>query len=362
MAYIPHTSHVTLFATLRRERLLPAPGEIIVDPGHRVEATEVVARAEINEFHRMVDLARVLGVPKDKVAPYMLKQEGDPVKKGEPIASRKVLLGMSNKLVPSPVDGRLVLFDEGKALLAAVTPFDLRAGLPGTVVNVIGSQGLVIEMTGALVEGVWGNGQDDFSVLRLLGAEPGEVLPIEQLELGMRGAILAAGTLVDLAELAKLSEVGIRGLILGHVSTEALPALQKAPFPVLVTDGFGAGGFSLPVFNLLKGNSGREVWVNAHPGDRFRGTRPEAIIPLPSPSEPPPPPVEGEALSEGKRVRVLRGPDIGRVGTVIGLSDKPMTLPSGIRSCVAAVTLEDEPGARTRPTISVAFANLELLE
>ncbi len=362
MAYIPQTSHVTLFATLRRERLLPAPGEIIIDPGHRVEATEVVARAEIADFHRLIDLARALGVPKDKVAPHLVKQENDMVKKGEPIATRKVFLGLSNKSVPSPVDGRLVLFDEGKALLAATTPFDLRAGLPGTVVTVIGSQGIVIETTGALVEGVWGNGQDDFSVLRLLSTTPDGALPAEQLELGMRGAVLAAGVLADLDILAKLAEIGVRGLILGRVNTEALPVLQKAPFPVLVTDGFGAGGFSLPVFNLLKGNAGREIWVNAHLADRYRGTRPEAILPLPSPNEPPPPPIEGDALAVGKRVRVLRGVDLGRVGAVIGLSDKPMTLPSGLRSRVAAVTLEDEPGARTRPTISVAFANLELLE
>jgi hypothetical protein len=129
----------------------------------------------------------------------------------------------------------------------------------------------------------------------------------------------------------------------------------------MLTDGFGLGGMCEPAFNLLAGNSGREAWLNATTGDRFAGKRPEIIIPLPSPSSlTPPPPSDGEPLKEGKRVRVLRGPDAGRVGTVIGLSDKPMALPSGLRAMVAAVTLEESLGSR--PTITVPFANLEHLE
>jgi hypothetical protein len=100
--------------------------------------------------------------------------------------------------------------------------------------------------------------------------------------------------------------------------------------------------------------------VNAQARDRFANVQPEAIIPLPSPDLAPPPPAEGEPLAEGKRVRVVRGADTGRIGTVIGLSDRLVALPSGIRAHVAAVVLDESRGAR--PTVTVPFANLEVLE
>jgi hypothetical protein len=360
MAYLPPTSHVTLLAMLRRERLLPIPGEVIVNPGQRVESTDVVAHAEIPAHHRLLDVARALGVPKDKAASFVVKQEGELVKKGEPIAQRKRFLGLGNLPVPSPVDGRLVLFDEGKALLAALTTYELRAGLPGTVASVIAGRGILVEATGALLEGLWGNGRDDFSVLRMLSSAPDAPLLGEQLELSLRGAILAAGWIQDPALFKTLTDVGVRGLILGSAPADLLADFQSLNFPVLVVDRFGSQGFSQPAFNLLSGNTGREVWLNAHPADRYAGTRPEAIIPLPAGHEPPPPPVEGEALAEGKRVRVARGPDAGRVGAIIGLSDRAVPLENGIRAFVAAVALDEPRGSR--PTVTVPFANLELLE
>src|SRR3990172_7158151 len=102
MAYIPTTTHVTLLATLRRERALPVAGEVVVQPNQRVEAAEVVAHALIADAHRLVDVARELDVAADKVAAYMLKQDGEPIKKGEPIARRKTALGLGSKTAYSP--------------------------------------------------------------------------------------------------------------------------------------------------------------------------------------------------------------------------------------------------------------------
>lgn len=360
MPYIPPTSHVTLLATLRRERLLPIPGEVIVATGQRVEAADVVAHAEVSEYHRLVDVARALGVSREKAGDYLVKQENEPVKKGEAIALRKTLLGLSQRSVASPVDGRLVLFDEGKALLAALSRYELRAGLPGTVVSLVAGRGILIETAGALLEGIWGNGREDFSVLRMLSDAPDAPLHPDQLELTLRGAIVAAAWLGDAEPLKALAEVGVRGLVLGSAPAGLLPALQSSSFPVLIVERFGTQGLSQPAYNLLAGNSGRELWLNARPADRFAGARPEALIPLPVGADMPPPPLEGEPLRESKRVRVLRGPDAGRVGTVIGLSDRAVPLPNGIRTHVAAIALDETRGAR--PTITVPFANLELLE
>jgi len=359
MAYIPPTTHVTLLATLRRERRLPTPGEVVVAPNQRVEAADVVAHALVAEQHRLLDVARALGVPNDKVAAFMLKQEGEPVKKDEPIARRKTALGLGSKTVYSPVEGYLMLVNNGKALLAAISKeFEVRAGVPGTIANIDREYGVVVETTGALLEGVWGNGKEDYAVINVVGAAPTDVLLSEQVDVSMRSTILAVGTLQDDDAFRRLSEMGIRGLIVGSLNAALIPAVKKLEIPVVVTDGFGAQGFSSPAYTLLVSNAGREAWVNARPWNRFAGGRPEVIIPLPSPGQPPALPIDGDALAVGKRVRVRRGPAAGATGTVAALSEQPVRLPSGVRARVAAVESEDSAGR----TFSVPFANLEILE
>lgn len=355
MAYIPLTSHATLLTSVRRRRILPGATEVLVSEGQRVASGDVIARGEIADSHQLVDVAARLGVKPEKLDPYLLRREGDLIKKGEALARKRGLFGTSRSATAS-ADSRLVLFEGGKALLASVKQVELRAGLPGLVVGPTAG-GVTIETTGALLSGVWGNGQEGFSVLRVLTAEPTTVLHGGQIEPSLRGAVVAGGSLVDESLFEGLGEVGVGGLILGRLSTRLLAAAEKASFPVLVVEGFGEGGFSQPVFALLNGNTGREVWVNACVWDRNGSDRPEAIIPLPTANVPLP--VVGEPLAEGKRVRILRGPEAGRVGHVTGLSDRPMLLPSGIRARLAVIALDDVPGQR--PTVSAPFANLELL-
>lgn len=355
MAYIPLTSQATLLTSVKRRRTLPGAQAVLVSEGQRVAAGDVVARGEVTESHQLIDLSARLGVRADKLEPYLLKHEGDLIKKGEAVARKRGMFGTS-RTATAAADSRLVLLEGGKALLASVRPVELRAGLPGMVVGPLGG-GVTIETTGAVLSGVWGNGQEGFSVLRMLTAEPATVLHGALLEPSLRGAIVAGGSLMDESLFAGLAEVGVGGLILGRIGTRSLAAAEKAPFPVMVAEGFGEGGFSQPVFALLNGNAGREVWLNACTWDRNGLDRPEAIIPLPATNAPIP--VQGEPLAEGKRVRILRGPEAGRVGHITGLSDRPMLLPSGIRARLAVIALDDLPGQR--PTVSAPFANLELL-
>ena len=359
MAYLPVTAHVTLLATLRRERMLPLAGTVVVQAKQRVEPSDVVARTFLADRHRLVDVARALGVPDEQADSALVKHDGDAVKAGEPIAVRKTGLGLVRRTARSPVDGRLVVAGGGKALLAAISePFELRAAIPGQVVTILQSQGVVIETTGALLEGVWGNGKEDTALLRVVGDNPRGALTANLVSVEQRGAIVVAGTLAEPAALKQLGDVGVRGLLVGSLSTGLLPAARKAGYPVLVVEGFGDRGFSAPAFSLLSSNAGRQAWLNAQPADPFLGHRPELIIPLPGPSTPPPQPVDGQTLTVGQRVRVLRGPDVGKVGTVTDLSERPVVTPSGLRTPMAGVALEGASG----PSARVAFANLELLE
>jgi len=359
MRYLPPTRHVNLLATLRQERRLPFAGDVIARVGERVAATDVVAQADVADNHLLKDVARELGLPRDKVGAYIIKEEGELVESGEAIAVRKTFLGQQT--ITSPVRGRVAIVAEGRVLLVALTPLQLRAGVPGEVVNVIDHHGVVIELTGALLDGTWGNGREDTSVLRLLTDSATGVLQPAQLDLALRGAIVAAGRVEDASLFNKLQEIGARGLILASATAEQIPMLQHLAFPVMVSEGFGVFGYCEPAFQILKTGNTREVWLNAQTADVRRNMRPHLVVPLPgAASQPPAMPLDGELLKEGKRVRIVRGPDFGRLGTVIGLSDRAMPLPNGVRSHVAAVTLDETRGSR--PTVSVPFANLELLE
>jgi hypothetical protein len=360
MAYIPPTTHVTLLATLRRERRLPAAGEVRVQMRQRVEATDEVAHALVASHHRLVDVARGLSLPPDKAPAHMLKQEGEPVKSGEPIARRKTALGLGSRTLKSPVDGYFLFVRHGKAVLAAISEaYELRAGIPGLIVNLEHEQSVAIETTGALLEGVWGNGvgKEAFAVMSVVGSAPDAPLLSEQIDVNARSSILAAGCLQDDAAFRRLAEMNVRGLIVGTLNPALIPAVSKLDLPVVVTDGFGARGLSAPAYTLLVSNSGREAWVNAQTWDRFRGARPEVIIPLPAPGADPPAPVDGDALAVGKRVRICRGAEAGITGTVKALSDQPVRLPSGVRAHAAFVEAEDGGQSYTIP-----FANLEILE
>src|SRR5574341_1545935 len=99
MAYIPTTTHVTLLATLRRERTLPVAGEVVVQPNQRVEAADVVAHALIADAHRLVDIARALDVPADKAAAYRHEGQADPGKNGVPHARRGAVPGLGREAV-----------------------------------------------------------------------------------------------------------------------------------------------------------------------------------------------------------------------------------------------------------------------
>lgn len=359
MAYLAPTSHATLLATLQRERLLPQLGEVIATERQRVDATEVVAHAHVAERHYIIPLAEKLGVSNQDTERYVVKENGQPVKKGEVLAERRTMFGLARKSARSDVDGELIVAGDGKALLSSVPkPFELRAGLPGTILRVIDQRGVVVETSGALLTGVWGNGREDFAVMRVLGSAPNTVLLTEQVDMSLRGMIAAVGSLQDTAPFKQMAEVRLRGLILGSLKADLIPAVQKLDFPVMVADGFGGHGFSAAAYSLLVSNTGREVWLNTQPWNRFTGQRPEAIIPLPAPGQQPAPVVEGEPLSLGKRVRIARGPHTGRSGTVIALGERAQYIPGVSRARLATVEfdqLEEKP-------VAIPFANLEILE
>ena len=94
---------------IRKTRLLPIDGEVLVEIGDEVEYDSIVARAEIPGEPTMVNVAEHLGVDPIDVPRFMVKKVGDWVEEGEVIAKDIALFGLIKRFVKSPITGYIAV-------------------------------------------------------------------------------------------------------------------------------------------------------------------------------------------------------------------------------------------------------------
>jgi hypothetical protein len=355
MVHYPSLTRVIPLTTIRRERILPLPGEVLVNEGTRVEPTSLVARAEVPGRYYILDVAQRLGVSPLAADKYVRVKQDQPVKAKQVLAVRRTSLGLIPRVIRAPQDGVIFAVGGGRVLLKSVgEPIEVRASLPGRVSNVLPKMGVLIETVGALIQGVWGSGVESFGVLKVLVEKPDRPLRARSIDVSCHGAVLVGGSTLDRDALRQAFELQVRGIVIGSLDTTLIEMVQELPFPVVATEGLGHMPMAPPLFDLLRTNDGREAAVIGHTQPRWGTIRPEVIIPLPtgSASLPPSP---GKPLAVGDRVRVIRGPAIGGVGTVKYLPAYPLAVETGARVWGAVLALESSEEQ------FVPFLNLELL-
>ena len=351
--YITSVTHVLPMTTIRRQRLLPVPGSINVRVNEKVQASDVVAQAEVEARHYFLDIARGLGVSASEAPRHIRCQTGERVEAGDVIAGP---VGLTRRTVRAPAEGRVAVIQAGKVLLETRGElFQLKAGFPGVVIGTDGTQSVTIEATGALVQGVWGNGVQEYGVMRVVGDSPSETLQTNQLDVNLRGAVLVAGMCDHSAPLHQATELSVRGVILGSMPSDLIPITRRLPYPVLLTEGFGQRSMNSVAFGIFTSNVGREVAVDAGGALPQPGERPEAVIPLPA-SRAVSLPDEVIAIKQGVRVRILKPPYSGQVGVVKQVLKNIVSYPSGIRSRSIEVEIEGAGSA------NVPIENVEILQ
>jgi len=351
--YYPFETQVTPLTNVRRERVLPVPGETLVHIGERVEPTQVIARANLPGDFRILPVARLLGIPVSQVERCMRVNLGDDVQQNQVIAARRGLLARS---VKSPIDGIMTASGGGRVLIEAQpTLFELRACIHGTVSNVLEHYGAVIETVGAVVQGVWGTGGDSSGVLKCIVKSPEKPLRAKAIDPSCHGTILVGGAGLNETTIKRAQELQVRGIVTGGLPPELLPLVEELPFPIVVTEGIGTVPMSTPIFHLLTTNDGREASISGQVQPRWGIVRPEVIIPLPAETLPPAETQPGVPLTVGTRVRVIRAPHMGAVGTVRALPAHARRIETGVRVHGAEVDVGQEA------PIFVPVANLEIL-
>jgi len=350
--HIPVT-HVVPMTTIRRERLMPVPGTVLVGVNDNVKADQVLAESAPTPRHYFLNIARGLGVPVRRVGQYLVQKPGDRVEKGEIIAGP---VGFARRTIRAPQNGRIVAVTRGRVLFEVrAEAMELRAGFPGRVIATDGVQTITLETTGALVQGIWGNGLQDTGIMRLAGDDPSSRLRTGQLDTKLRGAVLVAGICDHPAPLKQAIDISVRGVIMGSINSDIIPVAKKLPYPLLITEGFGELPMNTAAFQILRSNVGRDVAVDATPMEPYKANRPEVIIPLPS-NAPVELPNDVIPINRGIRVRILRAPHRGKVGKVREMLPRASIYPSGVRAVSAKIELEQGG------VISVPVDNLDVIQ
>ena len=344
-------THIIPVTTFRRERILQFPGKILVRKGQKVNAADVVAEANLHAEHILLDAARALSVSIKQIDKYIKVAEGDVLSKGDILAGP---VGFPSRRIYSPCNGQVILVDAGQILIeVAAQPYQLKAGVSGEVIELISDKGVAIEATGALIQGVWGNGKIEFGLMTILAKTPDHVLTPDQVDVSLRGSVVFAGHCEDAEVLKVAEELPLRGLILASLAPALLAAARQFPLPILLTEGFGRRTMNPITHKLLSTNERREVALNAEAWDPIEGTRPEIVIPLPATSAVTVP-KDSEIFALDQQVRLLRAPHLGEIGTIIDLKGNTV-FPTGLRTLAAEVRLASGDNE------VVPLANLEVI-
>lgn len=343
-------THINPLVLINRNRLLPVPGVVNVREGQKVAPADVIAEASIPSRHYLVDVTRVLGTKNSVAAEKLItRKPGDTLQKNDIIAETG---GLFSRVIRTPGEGKVVSVKKGRVLIEAKKELiTLRAGMAGTVSQIIPGRGASIQCFGALIQGVWGNAKIGCGPL-VSDAESlcGELNP-SALTVTARGTVLAGGTCTEELLRAGASEE-ISGLILGSLPSLLIPVAQEQPYAVIVLSGFGNYGMDEISRKILTKYLGHDVSINAVKWNRLTGDRPEIYVPLNQEADTY---EEQVVYSSGQTVRLHTGSYAGRVGRIESLLPGLTLLPNGLRASAARVIF----GENSREIIPLA--NLDVI-
>ncbi|RLD03606.1 MAG: hypothetical protein DRI65_12580 [Chloroflexota bacterium] len=349
---ISKVKHIHALTSIKRERVLPVAGHVLVRRMQKVSPSDVIVVAPLVSQFVLMDIAQGLNVNPARADELLQRQAGEDLVQGDVIAGP---VGLFKRVVRAPQEGMVRIAGEGKVLYEISSPdFELQAGMEGTITNIIPERGAIIETKGALIQGVWGNGKTTYGVVQPTSNDLLKELVVEQLNIGFRGAIITAGFCRSPEVLEAAGIVPVKGLILGSMSANLIPLAKKMDYPIMIVDGFRETPMNKAAEKILIENKDKNIALNAQELDTFQGNFPEGIISQSSTSEPDLP-SEAETLKAGKKVIIINGPQAPQIGEIEKIISGKQVLSNGVETQLAEVTLANE-----KSTI-IPLTNLEII-
>ena len=357
----------------RARRLLPIKGKVLVAKGDRVAAEDSIAQTFMPGDIMPVNLANLLGMPPQDIMECMLKQAGDRIEVGEPLAQTKGIFGFFKTTHNSRHAGTIETISEvtGQVIIRGEPiPIEVQAYLTGEVVEVIPDEGVVIEAEVTFIQGIFGIGGETYGKIRMAVDTHDQELVAAAITPDMKGCIVVGGGRMWHEAILKAVEVGAAAVVAGGLDDQdlkkvlgynlgvAITGTEKIGCTLVVTEGFGDIAMAERTFELLKSREGDFAAVNGATQIRAGVMRPEIVVPLSA--EEKKEKVESAhaagLLSMGRLVRIIRDPYFGLIGAVAGLPPEPQVVESGSKARVLEVKLE------SGEKVVVPRANVELIE
>ncbi len=370
-AYTPGLKVIpcTLF---KKRRLLPIPGTVLAQIGQQVEAVDIVAQTELPGKVFSVNVANRLSVGPDEIKDFMLKKEGDLLKKGDIIAENKPLFKWFKTSIESPVDGTLeaVSYITGQVLLREPPKIlPIKAYIKGKVTEVLPNFGVTLEAEGTFIQGIFGVGGEVNGEIAMAADSPDEDLSPEDIKEEHKGKIVIGGRHASLSTIKRAIEIGVNAIVVGGIHDRDLRQLmgydigvavtgtEKLGITLIITEGFGAIPMAEYTFKLLASRNGEKASVSGATQIRAGVMRPEIIVPGFPKNVTECKKDQGRGWIEpGDPIRIIREPHFGVIGTVKSLPPELTMIGSESHARVLEVTLDGGE------VIVVPRANVEVLE
>lgn len=337
---------------IRRNRVLPVAGTVLVRVGQKIAPGEILAETLIPTKHMIIDVLNALGLKDaDEAEKLVDRQVGDLVDKHDIIAETG---GLFSRVIRAPMPGKIISIKNGQVLLEVDSrKVVVQSGYSGQVVEILNDRGAVIETSGTLIQGVWGNGLIGFGPFIVDAQMIGQELTPASLSLNTRGTVLAAAWCEQEESLNVAGSLPIAGLVLGSMSPRLIPCALKQNYPILLLEGFGRIAINDQAKNVLLASAQKEMSLNAVKWDHYSGIRPEISIALQQSGAPEKETVE---LAEGQLVRVHSSFFAGKTGVLTAINTGKTTLPNGLRTATASVLFQNN-----EKTV-VPFSNFDIIE
>lgn len=370
-AYTPGLK-VSKQMTLHCRRLLPISGKVHVKVGDQVQAQDVVAEASIPGDIFPVNLASLMGMSTAAIAQCMLVKVDDRVEVGDELARSNGIFGFFKKGYFSKSAGVLESISKvtGQLILRGEpVPVEVRAYVPGKIVEVKSDQGVVIESSVTYIQGIFGIGGEQYGKVHMACEQADQPLSEDLITPQMRGGVVVGGARMTHQAIQKAISVGVNAVVSGGIDDHdlknilgydlgvAITGTEKIGTTLIITEGFGDIAMASRTFELFRSRVGLEASVNGATQIRAGVMRPEIVIPITQDSG-------GEVfgdgavegfLEPGTSVRMIRDPYFGMIGDVASLPAEPAVLGSGSKARILEVTMED--GQK----IIVPRANVEII-
>ncbi|MFH0936955.1 MAG: hypothetical protein V1808_01525 [Candidatus Daviesbacteria bacterium] len=362
-----------------RRQLAKTNAKIRVSQGQEVLPEDILGEGPAPSGFRSVHLAQELKTSPSGAKSCLARNLGQNIYQGELLASKRNLFGFGKKIVLSPVDGILDVYDEksGELRIKLLPKIDkLVSGLYGIVDEIDASRGIITLRTQAtLIHGILGSGKEREGLLRIFGSSE-ELISSKQISPDFQNQIIVGGGIVFADALAEAVNIGVAGFISGGINAGDYKAISGGKWniakkdwsdvgiTVMITEGFGAIPIGDDIFKVCKENEGKFVMLNGNLSTLILPSQNENSMmyirktQLPKTRYPRLQGIQQEtdlvALKIGAIVRLISGSWMGIQGKVEAIDNTATKLPSGIITYLVTVA------TRSRK-VRMPYNNIEII-